>query len=93
MSYIQKSKSYKKIILNTEDAIASVGKATSGTGNSEFIFNKFNTITIKENSYLKIDAISANISTSAVWTVKLDNIMFNLMPNFIKSYVNYTMWI
>tara|TARA_R100000951_G_C2590109_1_gene164730 strand:+ start:319 stop:765 length:447 start_codon:yes stop_codon:yes gene_type:complete len=77
MSYIQKSKSYKKIILNTEDAIASVGKATSGTGNSEFSFNKFNTITIKENSYLKIDAISANISTSAVWTVKLDNIMFN----------------
>ena len=77
MSYLYKRKSYKKIILNTEYAIAVQGKATSGTGNSEFTFSKFNTITIKEPSYLKVDAITADISTNAVWTFKLDSISFN----------------
>ena len=78
MSYIQKNKSYKKIILNTENATTKeIGKATSGTGNSEFTFNNFNTISIKENSYLKIDAISADITTDSVWTFKLDNISYN----------------
>ena len=48
MSYLYQKKSYKKIILNTEDAIKSVGKAVSGTGNSEFSFANFNTISIKD---------------------------------------------
>ena len=78
MSYIQKNKSYRKIILNTENAtIKAVGKATSGTGNSEFTYTGFNTITVKENSYLKIDAVSADITTNAVFTFKLDNISYN----------------
>ena len=78
MSYVQKNKSYRKIILNTDNAtIKEVGKATTGTGNSEFTFTGFNSITIKENSYLKIDAVSANITSDAVWTFKLDNISYN----------------
>lgn len=84
MSYLYQKKSYKKIILNTEDAIKSVGKAASGTGNSEFSFTNFNTISIKENSYLKIDAVSADISTDAIWTFKLDNISFN-QSNYYNS--------
>jgi hypothetical protein len=77
MSYLYQKKSYKKIILNTEDAVASVGKATSATGNSEFSFTKFNTISVKEPSYLKVDGISADISTDAVWSVKLDKVNYN----------------
>ena len=78
MSYIQKNKSYRKIILNTDNAIIKeVGKATAATGNSEFTFKGFNTITVKENSYLKIDAVSADITSDAVWTFKLDNIFYN----------------
>ena len=77
MSYIGAKKVFKKIILNTQDSIKNVGKANTGTGNSEFTFTNFNTITIKENSYLKIDAVSADIITDAVWTFKLDNISFN----------------
>lgn len=77
MSYLYQKKSYKKIILNTEDAVASVGKASSGTGNSEFSFTKFNTISVKEPSYLKVDGISADISTDAVWSVKLDKVNYN----------------
>ena len=78
MSYIQKNKSYRKIILNTDNAtIKEVGKATAGTGNSEFTFKGFNTITVKENSYLKIDGVSADITSDAVWTFKLDNIFYN----------------
>ncbi len=84
MSYLYQKKSYKKIILNTEDAIKSVGKATAGTGNSEFSFANFNTISIKENSYLKVDAVSADISTDAIWTFKLDNISFN-QSNYYNS--------
>lgn len=84
MSYLYQKKSYKKIILNTEDAIKSVGKAVSGTGNSEFSFTNFNTISVKENSYLKIDAVSADISTDSVWTFKLDNISFN-QSNYYNS--------
>jgi len=77
MSYLYQKKAYKKIILNTNDAIASVGKANAGTGNSEFVFYNFNTITIKEPSYLKVIGASADISTNAVWTIKLDNISYN----------------
>lgn len=78
MSYIQKNKSYRKIILNTDNAtIKEVGKATTGTGNSEFTFKGFNTITVKQNSYLKIDGVSADITSDAVWTFKLDNIYYN----------------
>lgn len=77
MSYISAKKIFKKIILNTQDAIKNVGKANTGTGNSEFTFTNFNAITIKENSYLKIDAVSADIITDAVWTFKLDNVSFN----------------
>ena len=77
MSYLYQKKSYKKIILNTNDAIASVGKANSGTGNSEFVFYNFNTITIKEPSYLKVIGASADISTNSVWSIKLDNVSYN----------------
>lgn len=77
MSYLYQKKSYKKIILNTEDAVASVGKASSGTGNSEFSFTKFNTISVKEPSYLKVDGVSADITTDAVWTIKLDKVNYN----------------
>tara|TARA_R100000951_G_scaffold109394_1_gene106402 strand:- start:446 stop:907 length:462 start_codon:yes stop_codon:yes gene_type:complete len=77
MSYLYQKKSYKKIILNTNDAVASVGKAYSGTGNSEFVFYNFNTITIKEPSYLKVIGASADISTNAVWNIKLDNVSYN----------------
>lgn len=77
MSYLYQKKAYKKIILNTNDAIASVGKANSGTGNSEFVFYNFNTITIKEPSYLKVIGASADISTNAVWSIKLDNVSYN----------------
>ena len=77
MSYLYQKKAYKKIILNTEDAVGSVGKASSGTGNSEFSFTKFNTISVKEQSYLKVDGVNADISTNAVWTFKLDKVNYN----------------
>ena len=89
MSYLYQKKSYKKIILNTEDAIKTVGSATAGTGNSEFTFMNFNTITIKEPSYLKIDAVSADITTDAVWNFKLDNVSYN-QNNYYNSDSNGT---
>lgn len=89
MSYLYKKKSYKKIILNTEDAIKTVGSATAGTGNSEFTFMNFNTITIKEPSYLKIDAVSADITTDAIWNFKLDSISYN-QNNYYNSDSNGT---
>lgn len=77
MSYLYQKKSYKKIILNTEDAVANVGKANAGTGNSEFVFNKFNTISIKEASYLKVDGVSSDTSGDAVFTFKIDKVDYN----------------
>jgi hypothetical protein len=77
MSYLYVKKDYKKIILNTEDAVANVGKANAGTGNSEFVFNKFNNISIKEPSYLKVDGVSSDTSGDAVFTFKLDKVDYN----------------
>jgi len=89
MSYLYQKKSYKKIILNTEDAIKNVGSAVAGTGNSEFTFMNFNTITIKEPSYLKIDAVSADITSDAIWNFKLDNVSYN-QNNYYNSDSNGT---
>ena len=89
MSYLYQKKSYKKIILNTEDAIKTIGSAVAGTGNSEFTFMNFNTITIKEPSYLKIDAVSADITSDAIWNFKLDNVSYN-QNNYYNSDSNGT---
>ena len=89
MSYLYQKKSYKKIILNTEDAIKTIGSAVAGTGNSEFTFMNFNTITIKEPSYLKIDAVSADITSDSVWNFKLDSISYN-QNNYYKVIFNGT---
>ena len=70
MSYLYNKKDYKKIILRTEDAITNTDKTT-------FTYRGFNSITINKPSYLKIDAVSANITTDEVWTFKLDNVKFN----------------
>jgi len=70
MSYLYNKKDYKKIILRTEDAITNTDKTT-------FTYRGFNSITITKPSYLRIDAVSANIITNEVWTFKLDNVKFN----------------
>ena len=70
MSYLYNKKDYKKIILRTEDAISNPDKTT-------FTYRGFNSITITKPSYLKIDAVSANITTDEVWTFKLYNVKFN----------------
>jgi hypothetical protein len=70
MSYLYNKKDYKKIILRTEDAITNTDKTT-------FTYRGFNSISITKPSYLKIDAVSANIITNEVWTFKLDNVKFN----------------
>ena len=70
MSVYNNIKQYKKIILNTED-----GETDSYY--KCFKFRGFNSISITKPSYLKIDAVSADISTDAVYTFKLDNVKFN----------------
>jgi hypothetical protein len=77
MSYLAKKLEYNKIILNTDDGIADTGKTT-------FTYRGFNSISITKPSYLKIDAISANITTDAVWTFKLDNVKYNV-ANYFNS--------
>ena len=70
MSYLEKKLEYKKIILRTEDAITNTEK-------TNFTYRNFNSISITKPSYLKIDAVSANIITNEVWTFKLDNVKYN----------------
>ena len=70
MSYLEKILEYKKIILRTEDAITNTEK-------TNFTYRGFNSISITKPSYLKINAVSANITTSSVWTFKLDNVKYN----------------
>ena len=70
MSYLEKKLEYKKIILRTEDAITNTDKTT-------FTYRGFNSISITKPSYLKIDAVSANITTNSVWTFKLENVKYN----------------
>lgn len=77
MSYLAKKLEYNKIILNTEDGIANTEKTT-------FTYRGFNSISITKPSYLKIDAVSANIITDAVWTFKLDNVKYNV-ANYYNS--------
>ena len=77
MSYLAKKLEYNKIILNTDDGISNTEKTT-------FTYRGFNSITITKSSYLKIDAVSANIITDAVWTFKLDNVKYNV-ANYYNS--------
>ena len=77
MSYLAKKLEYNKIILNTEDGIANPEKTT-------FTYRGFNSISITKPSYLKIDSVSANIITDAVWTFKLDGVKFNI-GNYYNS--------
>jgi len=77
MSYLAKKLEYNKIILNTEDGIADTEKKT-------FTYRGFNSISITKPSYLKIDSVSANIITDAVWTFKLDNVKYNV-ANYFNS--------
>ena len=70
MSYLYTEKDYKKIILNTADGEMS-------DTNRNYSFKKFNTISIKKPSYLKIDAITANTTSDDVYTIKLDKINYN----------------
>ena len=77
MSYLAKKLEYNKIILNTDDGIANPEKTT-------FTYRGFNSISITKPSYLKIDAVSANIITDAVWTFKLDGVKFNI-GNYYNS--------
>lgn len=70
MSIYNNIKEYKKIILNTSDGITDSDYKT-------FTFRGFNSISITKPSYLKIDAVSADISTNSVYTFKLDNVKFN----------------
>ena len=77
MSYLEKKLEYNKIILNTEDGIAN-------TENTTFTYRGFNSISITKPSYLKIDSVSANIITDAVWTFKLDGVKFNI-GNYYNS--------
>jgi hypothetical protein len=70
MSYLYNEKDYKKIILSTADGEMS-------DTNRNFSFKKFNTISIKKNSYLKIDAITADINSDDVYTIKLDKVNYN----------------
>ena len=77
MSYLAKKLEYNKIILNTDDGIANTEKTT-------FTYRGFNSISITKPSYLKIDAISANIITDSVWTFKLDNVKYNV-ANYFNS--------
>jgi len=77
MSYLAKKLEYNKIILNTEDGITDTEKKT-------FTYRGFNSISITKPSYLKIDAVSANIITDSVWTFKLDGVKFNI-GNYYNS--------
>jgi len=77
MSYLYNKKDYKKIILRSEDAITNPEKTT-------FTYRGFNSISITKPSYLKIDAVSANITTDAVFTFKLDNVKYNV-ANYFNS--------
>ena len=70
MSYLYNEKDYKKIVLNTADAIAS-------DTFRNYSFTKFNTISIKKPSYLKIDAVTTNFNNDDVWTIKIDKINYN----------------
>ena len=70
MSYLYTEKDYKKIILSTSDGIMS-------DTNRNFSFTKFNTISIKKPSYLKIDAITSDINSDDVYTIKLDKVNYN----------------
>ena len=70
MSYLYNEKDYKKIVLNTADAIAS-------DTFRNYSFTKFNTISIKKPSYLKIDAVTTNFNNDDVWTIKIDKIHYN----------------
>ena len=82
MSYLEKKLEYKKIILRTEDAITNTEK-------TNFTYRGFNSITITKPSYLKVDAVSANITTDAVFTFKLDNVKYN-NSNYYNSDKNST---
>ena len=82
MSYLTKKLEYNKIILRTEDGIANPEKTT-------FTYRGFNSISITKPSYLKIDAVSANITTDSVWTFKLDNVKYNV-ANYYNSDKNAT---
>jgi len=82
MSYLTKKLEYNKIILRTEDAISNTEKTT-------FTYRGFNSISITKPSYLKIDAVSANITTDSVWTFKLDNVKYNV-ANYYNSDKNAT---
>ena len=75
MSYLAKKLEYNKIILRTEDGIANTEKTT-------FTYRGFNSISITKPSYLKIDAVSANITSDSVWTFKLDNVKYNVANYF-----------
>ena len=77
MSYLAKKLEYNKIILNTEDGITDTEKKT-------FTYRGFNSISITKPSYLKIDSVSANITTDAVFTFKLDGVKFNI-GNYYNS--------
>ena len=77
MSYLAKKLEYNKIILNTDDGIANTEKTT-------FTYRGFNSISINKMSYLKIDAVSANITTDSVFTFKLDNVKYNV-ANYFNS--------
>jgi hypothetical protein len=77
MSYLAKKLEYNKIILNTDDGIANPEKTS-------FTYRGFNSISITKPSYLKIDSVSANITTDAVWTFKLDGVKFNI-GNYYNS--------
>ena len=70
MSYLYNKKDYKKIILSTADGVAT-------DTNRNYSFKNFNTISIKKNSYLKIDAITANTTSDDVYTIKLDKVNYN----------------
>jgi hypothetical protein len=70
MSYLYNKKDFKKIILKTEDAVAS-------DTFRNYSFTKFNTISIKKPSYLKIDAVTTNFNNDDVWTIKLDKVNYN----------------
>ena len=70
MFFLEKNLEYNKIIINTEDGISDTEKKT-------FTYRGFNSISITKPSYLKIDSVSANITTDSVWTFKLDCVKFN----------------
>jgi len=77
MTYLAKKLEYNKIILRTEDGITDTEKKT-------FTYRGFNSISINKMSYLKIDSVSANITTDAVFTFKLDGVKFNI-GNYYNS--------